>query len=101
MNGYPFIQAHPMGVVLTLHVQPRSSRSAVVGIHGEALKVSVQQPPVDGAANDAICELLAEFFHLSKRDVEILSGEAGRHKRVVLRGVTAAQAEVALRSVVK
>lgn len=72
-----------------VHVQSRASRSEVVGTHGAALKVRLLAPPIDGAANDALIELLAELLHVPKRDVRIVTGVASREKVVEIEGTTA------------
>lgn len=74
------------GIVLSLHVQPRSSRNEVCGVHGDALKVRLTSPPVDGAANKLCREFLAELFKVPKSAIDIVSGEASRHKRVRITG---------------
>ena len=75
-------------VRVKVHVQPRASRSEIVGLHGDALKVRLNAPPVDGAANEALAELLAERLALPKRNVRILSGETSRAKVVEIDGAT-------------
>jgi uncharacterized protein (TIGR00251 family) len=70
------------GIILNLQIQPRASKSEVCGVQGDALKIRLTSPPVDGAANMLCCEFLAELFHVPKSAVEILSGETSRHKRV-------------------
>jgi hypothetical protein len=70
------------GIVLNLHIQPRASKSEVSGVQGDALKIRLTSPPVDGAANKLCCEFLAKLFHVPKTSVEIISGETSRHKRV-------------------
>lgn len=69
-------------VRVSVRVQPRASRSAVQGIHGGAWRVRVQAPPVDGAANDAVCALLAEVLGVPRRHVRIVTGATGRTKVV-------------------
>jgi uncharacterized protein (TIGR00251 family) len=86
-------------VVLHVHVQPGAGRSAVVGRHGEALKIRVAVPPVEGRANDAAIALLAEAMEVPARDVTLASGERSRVKRVRIQGVTAEEVEVQLRLV--
>ena len=71
-----------------VRVQPRASRSEVVGVHGDALKIRLSAPPVDGAANDALIEFLAHVFAVGRRDVRILSGETSRSKVVEIEGIT-------------
>jgi len=70
-----------------VHVQPRSSRSEICGLHGEALKVRLAAPPVDGAANAALIELLADVLGVSRRSVHIASGQHSRSKVVEVAGV--------------
>ena len=60
-------------VVLHVHVQPRAGRTAVVGRHGNAVKLRVAAPPVDHRANTAVAQLLAELFGITTGDVELLS----------------------------
>ncbi|BAL26129.1 DUF167 family protein [Azoarcus sp. KH32C] len=69
-------------VVLTLHIQPGAKRTEIVGLHGEALKVRLAAPPVDGKANAALCAFLAEFCGVSRSMVTLVSGETSRAKRV-------------------
>jgi len=70
------------GIVLNLHIQPRASKNEVCGVQGDALKIRLTSPPVDGAANKLCREFLADLFHVPKSAVEIISGETSRHKRV-------------------
>ena len=70
------------GIILNLHIQPRASKNEVCGVQGDALKIRLTSPPVDGAANKLCREFLAELFKVPKSAVEIISGEASRHKRV-------------------
>jgi uncharacterized protein (TIGR00251 family) len=74
-------------VLLRLHVQPGSGRSAVVGRHGEALKVRVAAPPTGGRANDAVLALVAETLGVKVADVELVGGASSRSKRVRVKGV--------------
>jgi hypothetical protein len=87
------------GVVLRVHVQPGAGRSAVVGRHGDALKVRVAAPPVGGRANEATRTLVAEALGLPAADVELTGGETSRSKRFRLRGVGAEEADQLLRVV--
>jgi uncharacterized protein (TIGR00251 family) len=85
------VQDSPAGAILLVYVLPRASRTEYAGLHGDALKFRVAAPPVEGAANKELCRFLAEAFGLSLSSVEIGSGAAGRRKRVLLRGVSAAK----------
>jgi uncharacterized protein (TIGR00251 family) len=74
-------------VVLRLHVQPGAGRTAVVGRHGDALKVRVAAPPEGGRANEAVTPLGASTFGVSGDQVQLSSGAASRTKRVKVSGV--------------
>ena len=73
-------------VVLRVHVQPGTGRSALVGKHGDALKVRVAAPPVDGRANEALISLLSTTLG-TDATVELASGESSRSKRVRITGL--------------
>lgn len=77
-------------VRFVVRVQPRASRSEIVGVHGDAMKVRLSAPPVDGAANEALVELIANALGTARRAVRIVSGESSRSKTVEVEGVTAA-----------
>jgi uncharacterized protein (TIGR00251 family) len=83
------VQGTKDGAILTVHIQPRASTTECVGIHGDALKIRVAAPPIDGAANDELIRFLAQTLSLPLAAVCIESGIRGRHKRVRLRGVMA------------
>ncbi len=73
-------------LVLTLHIQPGAKRTGVQGLHGDALKIRVAAPPVEGAANEELRRFLAKTFGVALRDVEQLSGQTSRAKRFAIRG---------------
>ncbi len=77
------------GVLISLHVQPRAARSEIVGLQGEELKVRLTSPPVEGMANRLCCEFFAKLLGVAKSSVTLQSGEKSRHKRILVRGVTA------------
>ena len=77
-------------VRFTVRVQPRSSRLGIVGLHGTSLKVCVHAPPVDGAANEEVIDVLADALKIPRRDIRIVSGEASRNKVVDVSGVNSA-----------
>lgn len=70
-------------------VQPRASREGL-SLHGDLLKISVNAPPVDGKANEAVLRVLAGALGVPRGAIEILRGESGRRKTVRIRGVTLA-----------
>lgn len=73
-------------LTLTLHVQPGAKRSEVAGLHGEALKVRLAAPPIEGRANAALCRFVAELFGVTQRQVELKQGAQSRHKVVAVTG---------------
>ena len=75
------------GLTLTIKVEPRSSASGVVGPYGDGLKVKLTSPPVEGKANKELIEVLAKYFGIAKKNVEILSGRFSKNKIVKLHGV--------------
>ncbi len=84
------------GVVLQLHVQPGAARSGVVGRHGDAVKVKVAAPPVDGKANAAVVALVAEVFGVRPAQVSLVAGDTSRAKRVRVDGLSGEQARAVL-----
>ena len=76
-------------VVLRLHVHAGAGRTAVMGRHGDALKVKVAVPPEKGRANDACVDLVAATLGVPKTQIELVSGPASRSKRVRVTGVEA------------
>ena len=74
------------GIVLTLHVQPGAKRSEVAGLHGDALKIRLAAPPIEGRANEALLRFIAELFAVPLRNVELLRGAQSRHKMVKVTG---------------
>lgn len=79
-----WIKTHAYGSILSLYIQPGASKSEISGEHGGKLKLKIKAPPRDGEANEAIIEFLSEFFEISKRQVHLISGEASRHKVVLV-----------------
>lgn len=76
---------HGEELILTLHLQPRASKDEFVGPHGDAYKVRITAPPVDGKANAHLVKFLAKAFGVPKNNVEILTGESSREKRVKIK----------------
>jgi hypothetical protein len=92
----PWARDEAGGAVLELLVQPRASRTRAVGEHDGRLKIQLAAPPVDGEANAALVEFLADALGVRKADVVIARGDTGRRKTVRVAGVTAARAVAAL-----
>jgi len=74
-------------VTLKIKVEPRSSRSGIAGPYGDALKVRLTSPPVEGRANKELIEVLSKEFGIPKKDVEIISGQGSKNKVVRLHNV--------------
>jgi uncharacterized protein (TIGR00251 family) len=78
--------------VLLVHVQPRASRTEVVGRHGDAIKIRVAAPPVDGAANDELVRFLAGRLGVRRARVRVAAGMSSREKRIEIDGLDGAAA---------
>jgi uncharacterized protein (TIGR00251 family) len=83
------VKSVPGGVTLAVHVTPRARKNEIVGVAGEAIKVRLAAPPVEGAANAALCAFLAEQLGVRKSAVTLVAGQTSRHKVVRVDGVTA------------
>ncbi len=73
-------------LIINVKVEPRSSRSGIVGPYGDSIKVKLTSPPVEGKANKELIEILSKEFGIAKKDVEIISGQSSKNKTVKLRG---------------
>jgi len=73
-------------LTLTLHIQPGAKRTDVAGLHGEALKIRLAAPPIEGRANEALLKFIAESFGVPLRQVELKQGSQSRHKVVAITG---------------
>lgn len=81
------------GVVFMVRIAPRASRSELAGEHDGALKVRISSAPVDGAANAELIRLLAKHFGVSKGDVEIVSGDTSKNKRIKIANLSLSKFE--------
>ena len=91
----------PAALRLQIHLQPRAARNRIVGWHGTALKVQVHAPPVEGAANAALVELLAATLAVPRRSVRILQGSTSRNKLVEIDSPTPAACRQRLEAVLQ
>lgn len=92
----PWLKEVAGGVELSVLVQPRASRTKLVGEHDGRLKIALAAPPVDGEANAALIEFVSDALGVRKSDAELLDGATGRRKRLLIRGVTLAAATALL-----
>lgn len=81
------VTEHPNGTTLSLRVTPRAPKTVWVGPYGDRLKLKVTAPPVEGAANEAVLEAVAASCGVDARDVELLAGDRGRDKVVLVHGI--------------
>lgn len=78
-------------ITLTLHIQPGAKKTECVGLHGDALKIRLAAPPVDGKANAALVAFVADYFGLAKSAVRLKSGQTSRRKVLEIAGLTEAR----------
>lgn len=76
------------GTLLSVWLQPRASRTRIVGIHGDSVKISVQAPPLEGRANDECIEYLSAILGFPKKYFTIKSGQQSRYKKIYIEGMT-------------
>jgi hypothetical protein len=84
------------GVTFAVRVVPRASRNQIAGVEGGALKIKLTAPPVEGAANAALIEFVAEWLGVRRSAVSIVSGDKARNKVVRVSGVTRKRVETGL-----
>jgi len=77
------------GVTFQVKVQPRARRNAVVGQLGDALKIALTAPPVEGRANEACIDFFSEILQLSRLSIKIVSGQSSRNKVIRVAGISA------------
>ena len=76
------------GVEIRVHIQPRASKTEIVGLYGEALKIRIAAPPVDGKANTELSRFLARQLGVSQQSIQMISGVSSRRKRIFIKGRT-------------
>jgi uncharacterized protein len=89
------------GVRISVKVHPRAKKDAITGTVGEALKLSLTAPPVDGRANEACIAFFAKFFAVPRASVTIAAGQSSRNKTVVVAGISLAAAEERVQAAVQ
>jgi uncharacterized protein len=85
-----WISSTAQGVMLQVHACPRAARDAAQGLHGDAVKIRLRAPPVEGRANEALVEFLSQVLQVPKNAITIVAGHGGRAKRLAIAGVNAA-----------
>jgi uncharacterized protein (TIGR00251 family) len=89
------------GITLAVKIQPRAQKNAVTGVVGEALKLALTAPPVEGRANQAVVEFVAELFRIPRSSVTIASGLSSRNKVIRLTGVGRPEVEQRLMAILR
>jgi uncharacterized protein (TIGR00251 family) len=89
----------PAGATFQVKVHPRARKNTITGVLGDALKLSLTAPPIEGHANKACIEFLAKFLNVPRSSVTIAAGESSRQKLIRVAGVRAAQVEEKLRAI--
>ena len=84
------------GVEIRIHIQPRASKTEIVGLYGNALKIRIAAPPVDGQANAELSRFLARQLGIPQQYVQLISGLSSRQKRIFVKGKTLAETGVCL-----
>jgi uncharacterized protein (TIGR00251 family) len=83
-----WIRETSKGVLLPVRAVPRASKNEIQGVHGDALKVRLQAPPVEGKANLALIRFLSDALDIPRAQLSISSGETGRNKAVLITGLS-------------
>jgi uncharacterized protein (TIGR00251 family) len=86
-----------LGATFAIRVQARAARTAIAGTVGDALKVSVSAPPLDGRANVAVVEFFSEVLSVPRSAVQVVAGERSRHKIIRIVGCSGAEVQRMLR----
>jgi len=81
------------GIALTCHAVPRAARDAIQGLHGDALKIRLHAPPVDGKANEALISFLSKKLNIPKSNIAIKSGLSQRRKIIAVNGLSKSEVE--------
>ena len=80
----PWYKENKNNLTLNIYVVPRSSKSEIVGIYNDSLKIKLKSPPVDNAANEELIRFLAEKLNIPKRNIEIIKGHTQKKKIISL-----------------
>jgi uncharacterized protein (TIGR00251 family) len=83
------IRGTPQGATFAIRVQPRARKNAIIGELGDALKLALTAPPVEGRANEACIEFLAELLKVPRSSITIAAGETSRNKVIRITGMSA------------
>lgn len=79
---------HSEGIILKIHCQPKSSKTEISGFFNECIKLKVQQPPVDNAANEACIKYLSKFLNIGKSGIMLIRGDKSREKEFLIKNMS-------------
>jgi uncharacterized protein (TIGR00251 family) len=88
-TGQGWVTDRADGAVVSVLVAPKSGTNKIGAVEGSELKVYVTAPPADGTANAAVVKLLSQYFRVPMTRIEVISGHSSRHKRLLIRGISA------------
>jgi uncharacterized protein len=94
------VNEHAQGCIIAVRVQPGARKTLVKGEQAGALKIAVSAPPVDGKANAAVIEFLANLLAVKRGQIELVSGETSRDKRLLIRGLKCPEMQTRLEAIV-
>lgn len=92
-----YIKEEKGSVVFKVRVQPRAAKNQVAGLLGDAVKIRLTAPPIDGEANKALQKFLAKQFKVAKSQVELVSGHTGRNKFIRVNNITISEIQKILK----
>lgn len=96
MSAVVWCSAVAGGVRIVLHVSPGAKRTEVLGLHGDALKMRLQAPPIEGRANEALIRYLSDILGVPRSAITLTHGQTSRRKMLEIRDVEAGQVVLAL-----
>ena len=96
MVSRPYLKVTERGIVLSVRIVPGSKRSKIVGLYGDALKIQIASPAVDGKANQSLIDFISKEFGVAKGSIEILKGHQNRSKLLLISGGCQEELEAAL-----
>jgi uncharacterized protein (TIGR00251 family) len=73
------------GILIKVHIVPNSSKTQIVGTHGDRLKLKIKAPPVDGKANEEIVSFLSKTLNIKKNQIELMTGQTSKSKNLLIK----------------
>lgn len=88
-------------LIIKIYIQPSAKKNAIIGLHGENLKIKIKAPPVDDKANRELISFLADYLHVPQNTIEIVNGQHSRNKLVRLKNAGVAIENILLNLMMK